>query len=68
MKSMVHKICIFLELQLNYHEKTASSNVHYKDTTKEGSEGNEEHVDVKNGVRNLCYTVAELCHILMWKA
>ena len=50
---MVQKICIFLELQLKYHEKTASSNVNYKDTTKEGSEENEEHVDMKNGVNGI---------------
>lgn len=53
MKIMVQKICIFLELQLKYHEKTASSNVNYKDTTKEGSEENEEHVDMKNGVNGI---------------
>ena len=50
---MVQKICIFLELQLKYHEKTVSSNVNYKDTTKEGSEENEEHVDMKNGVNGI---------------
>lgn len=50
---MVQRICIFLELQLNYHEKTASSNVDYKDTTKEGPEGNEEYVDMKNGEKGI---------------
>lgn len=33
--------------------KTDGSNVDYKDTTKEGSEGNEEHVDMKNGVKGI---------------
>ena len=50
---MVQKICTFLELQLNYHEKTAGSNVDCKDTAKEGSEGNEEHVDMKNGEKGI---------------